>query len=46
MILAGDANEPTIRELAGLLEPGDPVVDGGNSDFGDSMRRARGFQRT
>jgi len=41
MIPAGEPTEEAVRELAGLLEPGDLVVDGGNSNFRDSMRRAR-----
>jgi 6-phosphogluconate dehydrogenase len=40
MVPAGEATEQTVRELAGLLERGDLVVDGGNSNFRDSVRRA------
>ena len=40
MVPAGDATEATVRELAGLLAPGDVVVDGGNSNYRDSVRRA------
>lgn len=40
MVPAGDPTEQTIQELAGLLEVGDIVVDGGNSNFRDSMRHA------
>jgi 6-phosphogluconate dehydrogenase len=40
MVPAGDPTESTVRELAGLLEKGDLIVDGGNSNFRDSMRRA------
>jgi 6-phosphogluconate dehydrogenase len=39
MIPAGDPTEQTVHKLAGLLDPGDIVVDGGNSNFRDSMRR-------
>ncbi len=39
MVPAGDPTEQTIEELAGLLEAGDLIVDGGNSNFRDSMRR-------
>ena len=39
MVPAGDPTEKTIQELAGLLEKGDLIVDGGNSNFRDSMRR-------
>jgi 6-phosphogluconate dehydrogenase len=36
---AGPAVEKILEQLAGLLEPGDVVVDGGNSYWGDSIRR-------
>jgi 6-phosphogluconate dehydrogenase len=39
MVPAGDATEENFRELLDLLEPGDVVVDGGNSNFRDSQRR-------
>jgi 6-phosphogluconate dehydrogenase len=39
MVPAGDQTEQTIRELAGLMAQGDVIVDGGNSNFGDSVRR-------
>ena len=42
MVPAGDATEGAYESLFGLLEPGDVVVDGGNSNFRDSQRRARG----
>ena len=40
MIPAGEITENAFRELLGLLEPGDAIVDGGNSNFRDSQRRA------
>jgi len=40
MVPAGDPTEATVSELAGLLDRGDLVVDGGNSNFRDSTRRA------
>jgi len=40
MVPAGLATEDTVDTLAGLLEPGDVVVDGGNSRFTDSIARA------
>jgi 6-phosphogluconate dehydrogenase len=40
MIPAGDPAERTLEQLAPLLASGDTVVDGGNSYYRDSMRRA------
>jgi len=40
MVPAGAPTEATVTELAGLLEPGDTVIDGGNSFFKDDVRRA------
>jgi len=37
---SGDATEQMIRQLMGILEPGDVIVDSGNSNFHDSQRRA------
>ena len=42
MVPAGDATEGAYEALLALLEPGDVLVDGGNSNFRDSHRRARG----
>ena len=39
MVPAGDATEETMNEFAALLEKGDTIVDGGNSNFKDSKRR-------
>jgi 6-phosphogluconate dehydrogenase len=39
MVPAGDPTEQTIKELASLMAKGDVIVDGGNSNFGDSVRR-------
>jgi 6-phosphogluconate dehydrogenase len=41
MVPAGPPTEITIGDLARLLEPGDIVIDGGNSFFKDDIRRAR-----
>ena len=41
MVPSGEPTEATVQELAGLLEPGDLVVDGGNSNYKDSIRRGR-----
>ena len=40
MVPAGDPTEATISELRGLLSDGDIVIDGGNSYYRDSIRRA------
>jgi len=39
MVPSGEPTEASVAELARLLEPGDLVVDGGNSNYKDSMRR-------
>jgi 6-phosphogluconate dehydrogenase len=40
MIPAGDPTEQAVQQLVELLEAGDVIVDGGNSNFRDSQRRA------
>jgi len=40
MIPAGDPTENAFETLLGLLEDGDIIVDGGNSNFRDSQRRS------
>jgi 6-phosphogluconate dehydrogenase len=40
MIPAGDPTENAFQTMLGLLEDGDIIVDGGNSNFRDSQRRA------
>ncbi|MGP4059088.1 phosphogluconate dehydrogenase (NAD(+)-dependent, decarboxylating) [Halobacillus sp. H74] len=40
MVPAGDVTESVIQELAKSLEPGDRIIDGGNSNYKDSLRRA------
>ena len=40
MVPAGEPTTSTIDVLADMLEPGDLVVDGGNSNFTESVRRA------
>jgi len=39
MVPAGDATEAQIEELLQHLEPGDTIVDGGNTNFHDDQRR-------
>jgi len=41
MVPAGAPTESTIDALAGLLSPGDTIIDGGNSNFHDDVRRAK-----
>ncbi|PYZ95600.1 6-phosphogluconate dehydrogenase (decarboxylating) [Alteribacter lacisalsi] len=40
MVPAGDITEEVVVKLNGLLEAGDIVIDGGNSNYKDSLRRA------
>jgi len=40
MVPAGDPTEQVVRDLGGLLSAGDVVIDGGNSNWHDSVRRA------
>jgi 6-phosphogluconate dehydrogenase len=40
MLPAGDVTEQHLHELMGTLSLGDVIVDGGNSNFNDTMRRA------
>ena len=45
MVPSGAPTEETIRELTGLLDKGDLIVDGGNSNFRDSMRRGADLEK-
>jgi 6-phosphogluconate dehydrogenase len=40
LIKAGDPVDDMIERLSGLLEPGDLIIDGGNSFYEDTERRA------
>jgi 6-phosphogluconate dehydrogenase len=40
MVPSGSVTAGTVEELAGLLATGDVIVDGGNSNWHDSQRRA------
>jgi 6-phosphogluconate dehydrogenase len=40
MLPAGDVTEQAILNLTKLLSPGDTIIDGGNTNFNDDMRRA------
>ena len=41
MLPAGQITEDTITHLAGIAQPGDIVIDGGNTFYKDDIRRAR-----
>jgi 6-phosphogluconate dehydrogenase len=41
MLPAGKITEETIKQLAGLMKSGDVIIDGGNTNFKDDVRRAR-----
>ncbi|RBP97841.1 phosphogluconate dehydrogenase (NADP(+)-dependent, decarboxylating) [Bifidobacterium aemilianum] len=41
MVKAGAATDAVIEELADAMEPGDIIVDGGNSYFMDTIRREK-----
>lgn len=43
MVPAGNATESVITELADRMAVGDIIIDGGNSYYKDSMRRAQGL---
>jgi len=40
MVPAGEATQQTVETLGGMLSPGDIIIDGGNSNFKDDVRRA------
>jgi 6-phosphogluconate dehydrogenase len=44
MVPAGDPTDQVIRELQTMLSEGDIIIDGGNSNFRDTMRRARDLE--
>mgnify|MGYP001813773562 FL=1 len=44
MIPAGAPTETTVQILSEMLSPGDILIDGGNSNYKDSMRRAEMLQ--
>lgn len=45
MIRAGQPVDDVIRELLPYLEPGDVIIDGGNSDFRDTERRMQELEK-
>src|ERR1700727_711561 len=44
MVKAGKAVDAVIDELAPLLEPGDILIDGGNTHFPDTTRRTKALK--
>jgi len=41
MVPSGDPTEATVMELAGLVASADTIIDGGNSNYKESIRRSR-----
>src|SRR5579862_5318453 len=44
MVPAGDATESMVNKLAAAFEPGDIIIDGGNSFFKDDVRRSEALK--
>jgi 6-phosphogluconate dehydrogenase len=44
MVPCGPPTEKTVMDLAGRMEPGDTIIDGGNSYFKDDVARAKALQ--
>jgi 6-phosphogluconate dehydrogenase len=44
MVPAGGPTEQVVNDLAARMEPGDTIIDGGNSYFKDDVRRAKALQ--
>ena len=45
MVPSGEAVDETIASLSSLLQKGDVLIDGGNSNYQDSMRRAEAAKK-
>ena len=45
MLPAGGPTEDTVWKIAGMLEKGDIIIDGGNSNWKDDVRRAGELQK-
>ena len=45
MVPAGEPTQQTVDKLAKLLDPGDTIIDGGNSRWSDDKRRAKALKR-
>ena len=41
MVPAGEITDGTVTKMLGLLESGDTLIDGGNSNYKDTLRRAK-----
>jgi 6-phosphogluconate dehydrogenase len=46
MVQAGAGTDAVISQLSELFEPGDIIVDGGNADFRDTIRREKAISAT
>lgn len=44
MVPAGEPTEQSVMTLAGLMQPGDTLIDGGNSYYKDDVRRAKALK--
>lgn len=44
MVPAGQPTESVINDLSSMVDPGDIIMDGGNSRYTDSMRRAENLK--
>jgi 6-phosphogluconate dehydrogenase len=44
MLPAGEITENTVTQLGALLDPGDTIIDGGNSFYKDDIRRAKSLK--
>ncbi len=44
MVPSGEITEKTIADVAAVLEPGDAIIDGGNSYYRDDIRRAEALR--
>jgi 6-phosphogluconate dehydrogenase len=45
MVPAGEATDSTINQLADLMQPGDTIIDGGNTNFHDDVRRSQALAK-
>src|SRR5919198_779377 len=45
MVPAGDITESTVHDLSESLFAGDTIIDGGNSKYTDSIRRAEALEK-